>query len=661
MKPTILFALTALLAAAAPARAADWKPAGDLIKTPWAAQVSPASPLPEYPRPRLVRPDWQNLNGLWDYTITPKGAALPAAFDGRILVPFPVESSLSGVQREVGPDNELWYKREFTLPAAAWRGKKILLHFGAVDWRADVFINNIPAGSHTGGYAPFSFDITKYIKTDAPNTLVVRVWDPTDASDHPVGKQVRKPKGIWYTAVTGIWQTVWLEPVPTNYIKDIQAVSDIDAGTLAVTVTAAPAVGLDLASSREEMATPRKSPQPDTRSGPTVTVEVELLDNDKVLATARGHAGEAVTLSLKNPVLWSPENPKLYDLRARLSPAATVGPDRASGRAGQSRLDARSIPTSAPDEARSYAAFRKISMQRDAAGHVRLQLNNKNYFQFGPLDQGWWPDGLYTAPTDEALRFDIIKTKELGFNMIRKHIKLEPQRWYWHCDREGVLVWQDMPGIHSHGLGAKWKHNELGAGAETLRTPGSKANYYKEWGEIMDAAKGHPSVVVWVPFNEAWGQFDTEKVARWTKGRDPARLVNPASGGNLRDCGDIVDFHHYPEPKLFPGYPGKALVLGEYGGIGYPLPGHLWNETGKNWGYKGVKTSKQEVTDQYVAYAKMLKDLVARGYSAAVYTQTTDVEIEINSFYTYDRKVLKVDPAAVRAANREVINALPPE
>jgi beta-galactosidase/beta-glucuronidase len=655
------------------AQAADWAPAGDLIKTPWAAQVSPESPLPEYPRPRLVRPDWQNLNGPWDYAITPKGAALPATFDGQILVPFPVESSLSGVQREVGPDNELWYKREFTVPAgAAWRGKNVLLHFGAVDWRADVFVNGAPAGSHTGGYTPFSFDITRFLAPAGPNTLTVRVWDPTDASDHPVGKQVRKPKGIWYTAVTGIWQTVWLEPVPENYIKDIQAVSDIDAGTLTVTVAAAPAVGLDLASSREEMATPRKSPRPDTRSGPTVAVEVELLDNDKVLATARGHAGQAVTLSLKNPVLWSPETPKLYDLRARLSPAATVGPDLASGRAGQSRLDARSSPASAPDEARSYAAFRKISMQRDAAGIMRMQLNGKNYFHFGPLDQGWWPDGLYTAPTDEALRFDIIKTKELGFNMIRKHVKVEPQRWYYHCDREGILVWQDMPGTHSYGLGAKWGRNELDGGTDTLRTPLSKDNFYKEWGEIMDLCQDHPSVVVWVPFNEAWGQFDTDKVVAWTKQRDPSRLVNPASGGNLRmykdaagvlrPCADMVDFHHYPEPKIFKGDADRVLVLGEYGGLALPLPDHLWQRDGKNWGYGKVKfTGRDDLTAKYVEYANMLKGLVKDGFSAAVYTQTTDVEIEANGFYTYDRKVLKFDPAAVRSANREVIGTLPAE
>ncbi|AWI10584.1 glycoside hydrolase family 2 protein [Ereboglobus luteus] len=607
MKHCLPLFLAAMLFVGATATAKSWAPAGDLIKTPWAAQVDPSNPLPEYPRPRLARTEWQNLNGLWDYTIAPKGAALPVAYEGQILVPFAIESSLSGVQREVGSDNELWYQRQLAIPAA-WRGKNIILHFGAVDWRADVFVNGAPVGSHTGGYAPFSFDITRFLNASGSNTLVVRVWDPTDASDNPVGKQVRNPKGIWYTPVTGIWQTVWMEPVPKNHIKDVQTVSDIDAGTLAVTVdTAAPA-----------------------------TVEVELVDNNKVVATARGNAGEALTLSLKTPTLWSPENPKLYDLRTRLlSGGKTV------------------------DEARSYAAFRKISMKRDASGMVRMQLNGKNYFHFGPLDQGWWPDGLYTAPTDEALLFDIIKTKELGFNMIRKHVKVEPQRWYYHCDREGILVWQDMPSTHSYGLGAKWGRNTLGGGIDTLRTPLSKDNFQKEWGEIMDFCKGHPSVVVWVPFNEAWGQFDTERIAKWTKERDPSRLVNAASGGNMRACGDIVDFHNYPAPKMFPGYTNLALVLGEYGGLALPLPGHLWKPDGKNWGYGKVKfTGKDDLTAKYVEYTKMLKDMVAEGYAAAVYTQTTDVEIEANGFYTYDRKVLKMDGPAVRDANRKVIEAL---
>jgi beta-galactosidase/beta-glucuronidase len=579
-------------------------PAADTIRSPWAGKLDPANPLPEYPRPILVRPDWQNLNGQWDCAITPKGAPLPASFDSKITVPFPAESALSGLAKPIGPDNELWYRRSFSIPDN-WRPKNILLHFGAVDWRADVFVNGFPAGSHTGGYAPFSFDITPFLKP-GPNSLVVRVWDPTDDSDNPVGKQTLKPSGIWYTAVTGIWQTVWLEPVPASRILSINSSTGPNASlTVNVTATADSPLTLQIFDT------------PDATGAP--------------IASLSARSNSPVSISLPNPTLWSPENPKLYGIRAQL----------ASG-----------------DSATSYTALRSVSLKRDPAGHVRIQLNGKNYFNFGPLDQGWWPDGLYTAPTEDALLFDIVETKRLGFNMIRKHVKVEPQRWYYHCDRLGILVWQDMPSTHSYGLGAKWAHNNLGGGSDCLRTPLSKANFHKEWGEIMDALKPHPSIIVWVPFNEGWGQFDTEKVADWTKRRDPSRLVNPASGGNMRPCGDIVDFHHYPEPRLFPGYTGNlALVLGEYGGIGYPLKGHLWNETGKNWGYKGVKNSKAEVTDQYVQYAQMLESLIPQGYAAAVYTQTTDVEVEVNGFYTYDRKELKVDPEAIRRANQQVISS----
>jgi beta-galactosidase/beta-glucuronidase len=305
------------------------------------------------------------------------------------------------------------------------------------------------------------------------------------------------------------------------------------------------------------------------------------------------------------------------------------------------------------DEVSSYTAMRKISTKRDANGIVRMQLNNKDYFHYGPLDQGWWPDGLYTAPTDEALLFDIKKTKDFGFNMIRKHVKVEPARWYYHCDREGILVWQDMP---SGDLGNQWAPRQYGGGTDKNRSPESIANYYREWQEIMDLLISNPSVVVWVPFNEGWGQFDTEKVAAWTAGRDPSRLVNPASGGNHRVCGDMMDLHNYPAPEMYLFDPKRVNVLGEYGGIGLPLEGHLWWDK-RNWGYVQFK-DKREVTDQYIKYAKELKEMVKRGFSAAVYTQTTDVEGEVNGLMTYDRKEIKLIESEVKAANQEVINQL---
>lgn len=583
---------------------AQWKPAGDKIKTRWANAVNPDKVLPEYPRPQMERKDWTNLNGLWDYAIRPKGQAEPASFDGRILVPFAVESSLSGVMKEVGEENELWYRREFTIPSD-WKKKDILLNFGAVDWKADVFINDILIGSHEGGYTPFSFNITPYLTGKTMNKLVVRVWDPTDKGYQPRGKQVKRPEGIWYTPVTGIWQTVWIEPVAPAHITAIKAIPNIDTGSLAVTVDANCAC-------------------------PANIIEVKLTDKGKVVATAKGLAGKELRLNVQDPTLWDTDNPYLYDMSVSLI------------------KDGK-----ATDKVESYTAFRKISMRRDDNGIMRMQLNNKNLFHFGPLDQGWWPDGLYTAPSDEALLYDVIKTKELGFNMIRKHVKVEPARWYYHCDKAGMLVWQDMP---NGDLGNHWDPKVYDGGSDRKRSPASMDNYYKEWKDIMDLCMSNPSVVMWVPFNEAWGQFDTEKVSEWTKAYDPSRLVNPASGGNHRATGDILDLHHYPGPSMFLFDAVRVNVLGEYGGIGLPLEGHLW-QPDRNWGYIQFKNA-DEVTQEYVKYANELRDMVSRGFSAAVYTQTTDVEVEVNGLMTYDRKVLKVNEAIVRKANQGVIDAL---
>ena len=584
--------------------AQDWKPAGDKIKTAWASKVDPSAPLPEYPRPQMMRDMWQNLNGLWNYTILPKGANAPEKFDGKILVPFAIESSLSGVQKTVGEDNELWYQRSFAVPAA-WKGKRIMLNFGAVDWKADVWLNDIKIGSHQGGYSPFSIDITSFLAKDKAQHLVVKVWDPTDASFQPRGKQVKNPEGIFYTSVTGIWQTVWIEPVEQAYVSQLKTVPNIDGGNVSVLAVTSGSSSTDI-------------------------IEVKVLDQGKVIGAGKAANGQEVVVAVPNAKLWSPESPFLYDMEVSIIRNGI-----------------------AIDKLKSYVGMRKISTKVDANGIHRMQLNNKNYFQFGPLDQGWWPDGLYTAPTDEALLFDIKKTKDFGFNMIRKHVKVEPARWYYHCDKEGILVWQDMP---SGDAFQPWLQRSYFNAPELQRSKASDDNFMQEWKEIMDLTYSNPSVVVRVPFNESWGQFNTPKIVEWTKNYDPSRLVNPASGGNHFDIGDMIDIHNYPEPRLGIFDSKRVNVLGEYGGIGLPIDGHLW-ETGRNWGYVQYKTI-DETTDVYVSFAEKLKELISSAYSAAVYTQTTDVESEVNGIMTYDRKVIKMSEEKIRKINLEICQSL---
>jgi len=597
---TLLFAAGSILSA--PAQA--WQPAGDKIKTAWADKVDPACPLPEYPRPTLVRPAWQNLNGHWNYAIRPADAPQPELFDGKILVPYPVESSLSGVQRRLAENEVLWYERRFTVPAE-WRQGALLLHFGAVDWEADVYLNGIRVGGHKGGYTAFSIDIAPYL-TRGEQTLAVRVADPTDRGTQPRGKQVTEARTIWYTPVTGIWQTVWLEPVPESRIASLRTTPDIDTKSLTVEAAIVGARRGDI-------------------------VEITLRDNGHTVAEARAAAGEPLRLTLPEMKLWTPDTPMLYDLETTLL------------RGGKS-----------VDRVGSYAAMRKNSVVRGKEGFLRLALNDRECFQFGPLDQGWWPDGLYTAPTDEALAYDIIKTKDLGFNMIRKHVKVEPERWYWHCDRLGILVWQDMP---NGGPSPEWQNNRYFDGTEAKRTAESEAQFRKEWKEIVDQLYNHPSVAMWVPFNEAWGQFRTEEIARWTKDYDPTRIVNAASGGNFYpDAGEVLDIHSYPHPRFFLFDIGRVNVIGEYGGIGLPLEGHLW-QPDQNWGYVRFKNAG-EVTDEYVRYAEMLERLIPTGCSGAVYTQTTDVEIEVNGLMTYDRKRMKVDERRLHEVNQRLCRSL---
>lgn len=581
-----------------------WQPAGEKIKTIWAEKIDVNNVLPEYPRPLMERGDWENLNGLWEYAIAKAGQTEPRAFDGQILVPFAIESSLSGVQKRVGDENELWYKRSFTVPAN-WKNKNILLHFGAVDWRSDIWVNDIKVGSHEGGYTPFSFDITPFLKKSGEQKLVVKVWDPSERGYQPRGKQTSQPEGIWYTPVTGIWQTVWLEPVAEKHIKTIRTTPDIDKNRLTVEVSSCGTNFADI-------------------------YEVDVFDGNVKLTTVKASANQKVDISIAGAKLWSPESPFLYDLKVRLISNGKV-----------------------VDQVDSYFAMRKVSTKRDANGIVRLQLNNKNLFQFGPLDQGWWPDGLYTAPSDEALKYDIVKTKDFGYNMIRKHVKVEPARWYTHCDRLGILVWQDMP---NGGHSPQWQPRQYFNGNELIRSAESEANYRAEWKGIMDYLYSNPSVVCWVPFNEAWGQFKTAEIVEWTKAYDPSRIVNPASGGNHYPVGDMLDLHHYPGPSMFLYDAQRATVLGEYGGIGLALENHLW-ATDRNWGYVQFKNSK-EVTDEYVKYGEELLKLIKAGFSAAVYTQTTDVEGEVNGLMTYDRKVIKLEEDRLKKINQQICNSL---
>ncbi|ULQ53180.1 glycoside hydrolase family 2 protein [Flavihumibacter fluvii] len=584
-------------------QAQNWKSVPGHIQTTWGEQLDHKNPLPEYPRPQMVRPNWKNLNGLWQYAITPVAQdKVPAAMEGVILVPFAVESSLSGVGRKVGKDSVLWYSMQTEITAAQRKGR-VLLHFGAVDWQCTVFVNGQQAGVHEGGYDPFNIDITTLLSKNKLQSIAVKVWDPTNDGPQPVGKQMIKAQGIWYTSVTGIWQTVWLETVPTDFIVATQQIPDIDKGQLSLDVQ------LNNFLPGDEI---------------QVNIESDQAAKEKVTGTTT-----RITLPVRNPKLWSPDAPYLYDLTISLVRKGKV-----------------------VDHINSYFAMRKISVARDANGVKRMLLNNKFLFQFGPLDQGWWPDGLYTAPTDEALRFDIERTKQLGFNMIRKHVKVEPARWYAHCDKIGMLVWQDMPNGDD---GSRWEPRPGidGLGTEMERTPASENIYRKEWSAIRKALFNFPCIVVWVPFNEAWGQFKTAEIAKWTADEDASRLVNSASGGNFYGAGDIMDLHNYPEPampnpKLFGEK--QVLVLGEFGGLGLPINDHVWTPQ-KNWGYQTF-TNSSELFNRYDELVKRIPAMITNGLSAAIYTQTTDVENETNGIFTYDRKVLKMPETKFRAANQ---------
>jgi len=565
--------------------AASWRPAPGSLMTRWAADVSPTNSHPEYPRPQLVRPDWQNLNGLWDYAVTSRSVQEPTNFDGKILVPFPIESSLSGVKRRFDENSTLWYQRTFQVPPG-WAGRRVRLHFGAVDWEARVYVNGREIGQHRGGYDAFSFDITDSLKWSGDEEVRVAVADPTEG-DQPRGKQSRNPEGIFYTPSSGIWQTVWLEPVPKLCIDSLRLIPDVDGHQLRVRVASA------------------------SRAGP-LQVEVQAFADGKEVGHVTGQPNEDLDLPIDSMHLWSPNDPFLYDLRVTLKNGGET-----------------------EDTVTSYFGMRKIALHTDSDGITRIVLNDQFVFQIGTLDQGFWPDGIHTAPTDDASRFDIEFLKRSGFNLARKHVKVEPERWYYWCDKLGLLVWQDMP-----------------SGNNT--TPDSRTQFEIELQRMVEGRCNHPSIIVWVLFNEGWGQYDTERLATWLKSMDPSRLVDDASGWTDNRGGDIIDMHSYPGPDCPLPERNRAAALGEFGGLGLGVPDHTWSK--KSWGYL-LMPDADTLT---VRYCRLLDRVYllrnASGLSAAIYTQTTDVETECNGLMTYDRAVTKIDPAVLWMANQGQIH-----
>ncbi len=586
--PLLLWASSALTVMAA-ADAPSYKPVpGDFGMTKWAQEVTPDNALPEYPRPQMVRKEWTNLNGLWDYRVTARALDAPDSYEGKILVPFPIEAPLSGVGKMLNamPDqsylnSRLWYRRSFEVPAA-WKDRRVLLHFGAVDWEATVSLNGRKLGVHRGGYDGFSFDVTDALNKTGGNELVVGVWDPTSEGRQPCGKQICKPGGIFYIPCTGIWQTVWLEPVADTHIESLRIIPDVDQGVVRIAVMAV--AGKD---------------------DGNLQATVEVYDGPTQIGTARGAAGEPLVIKIPNAKLWSPDTPFLYDLKASVSgQRATLHADAVTG----------------------YFGMRKTALGKDEKGITRMMLNNKFVVQHGLLDQGYWPDGNYTAPTDEALRYDIEATKQLGFNMARKHLKVEPQRWYYWADKLGLLVWQDMPSI--------------------TRGPTSKedqAHFMHEYRRMVDGLFNHPSIVSWVLFNEGMGlqSFDLKAVSAEAAKMDPTRLLNHESGAggsgaqgkNQYDvgAGDIVDFHCYNNFTAPVPEENRASVIGEYG--------------------PGVK----RFMSQLARYAPFVED---PGVSGFVWTQTTDVENERNGMLTYDRSKFNDDPAKLRAHNLKCFGEL---
>ena len=579
----------------------NWQLVPGKIITRWAKDVTPENTWPEYPRPQMRRTDWQNLNGLWKYAIVDKNQEMVRSFENEILVPYPIESALSGVKRILRPDERLWYRRSFTIPKD-WFGKNILLHFQAVDWEATVWVNGKEVGMHQGGYLPFWFDITSYL-VDGQNELVVAVWDPTDAHWQQHGKQVRKPNSIWYSAVSGIWQTVWLEPVPEAFIAGLKVTPDLDTGSLHVKV--------DVHCSSTTKSVLLGGIIKVHESGVSIA-EVNLNSTE-----------EEMEIPIPHPKLWSPDTPHLYDL------TVVIGEDRVE----------------------SYFGLRKFSIGKDPQGQMRLCLNNQPLFQYGPLDQGYWPDGLYTPPSDEAMRWELETLKSLGFNMLRKHVKVEPARYYYYCDKLGLIVWQDMinggasvdkfTSFLANLFGSRRRDHNYRYAGRYLED--SRQDYFKELKILVDHLYNFTCIGMWVPFNEGWGQFDANVIAEWLKKYDPSRLVDHASGWFDQGGGDCQSLHvYFKRIPIIKPEKNRSTVLSEFGGYSLKIGGHLWNPKAE-FGYKKFN-SKEALTDAYLELIESkLKPCIEAGLSAAVYTQTSDVEIEVNGFLTYDREIEKME------------------
>lgn len=591
-----------------------WQPAADSMLTEWGAKVTPDNVWREYPRPMMQRVGWTNLNGLWDYAVTPKTHTTnPDKWDGQILVPFAIESALSGVKKPFTPDDALWYQRSLEITPKA--GKRYLLNFEAVDYQATVWVNGKEVGNHSGGNLPISFDVTKALQPGS-NTLLVRVTDATDTAWQLHGKQLLKPHGCFYTAVSGIWQTVWLEEVPELHIRNLKITPKIDGSV---------ALSIDIEGPNDK---------------PAFAKVTASLGGHMIVETSG--PPDQIILKIPDPKLWSPESPTLYDL------SITLG----------------------EDSVMSYVGLREATVANDAAGNPRFHLNGKELFHFGPLDQGWWPDGLLTPPSDSAMRSDLEFLKAAGFNMLRKHIKVEPRRYYYHCDKIGLLVWQDQVSAYGKTQNPPWTRLKPDP-ADAGWPDDAHKQYMNELKGMIDTLHNHPSIVQWVTFNEAWGQHRSMDVGKWATAYDPTRQINVASGGNFWPVGHVVDAHDYPHPT-FPfdqgqggRFDGFVKVVGEFGGHGFPVEGHLWNSKARNWGYGGLPKSKEEWLDRYKTSIRKLADLKKQGIAAGIYTQTTDVEGEINGLITYDRKVHKVSAetlAAIhRAANLLEIGSTTPE